>query len=141
MDDKAAEQDLRARWNASLHFVSYLGIEHGFMKDGRAEMYLELGPEHLNSGGIAHGGVLASLADCVGGAAAYSVIPADRMAVTTDLHLTCLSNVGRGRITARGELAHRGRRFLNAGVELWAADKLLARGSISFMVVERAAPA
>ena len=138
MDGKSMDATVRERWKDSVHFVSYLGIEYGFLEDGRAEMYLDLRPELLNSGGMAHGGVLASLADCVGGAAAYSIIPADRMAVTTDLHLTCLGNIQRGRITARGELVHRGQRFINAGVELLAGDRLLARGSVSFMVIERA---
>lgn len=118
------------------NFIRYLGIEFGPIEGGRAEIYLDVQACHLNSGRVVHGGVLSSVADTVAGAAAFSALPPGYRVVTTDMHLTCLRNVGEGRITAIGELVHQGRRFMRADVKLYAGDMLLSTGGISFMVVE-----
>lgn len=125
-------------------FVDYLGIDidPAGMADGIAELSLELGAQHLNSAGMAHGGVLTSLVDSAAGAAVYTLLPRERMAVTTDLHATCLGNTGRGRLYARGEVVHRGQRLLRADVDVREeGGRLLCRGSVSFLVIDRPRPA
>lgn len=122
------------------HFVGHLGIESVRMDDGYAELALNICRQHLNSGGVIHGGVLGSLIDSAAGMAAFSTLPLEKMAVTTDLHMTCLRGVGQGRIIGRGELVHRGRRFMRADVELLCEDRLIAKGSVSFMVIDRPTP-
>lgn len=118
------------------NFIRHLGIEFGPMAEGRAEIYLDIQSFHLNSGLVVHGGVLSSIADTVAGAAAFSTLQPGYRVVTTDMHLTCLRNVGEGRITATAKMIHQGRRFMRADVELFAGEALLATGGISFMVVE-----
>lgn len=118
------------------NFIQHLGVDVTRMADGEAELWLDIQPHHLNSARVLHGGVLSSLADTVAGAAAFSALEKGQRVVTTDMHLTCMGNVGSGRVSARASLAHRGRRFIRADVRIEAGDRLLASGGISFMVVE-----
>ncbi|HUH36937.1 MAG TPA: PaaI family thioesterase [Spongiibacteraceae bacterium] len=117
-------------------FTDELGVQLTTMEGGVARMYLDIARRHLNSGGVVHGGVLMALADCVAGAAAFSVLEAGKAAVTTDAHVTCLRGVGSGRIEAEAEVLHRGGRFLHVRLSERVEGRLIASGSISFMVVE-----
>ena len=120
-------------------FTDYCGIDILSMEDGVAQLRVELHAQLLNSAGMAHGGVLATLADSAGGAAAYSVVAEGKMAVTTDFNLTCLKSTFSGVIEATGTIVHRGRRFMRADVSLTADDRLIAKAGVSFMMIDRPA--
>lgn len=119
------------------NFVNYVGIEVLALDDGVARMSLPLREELFNSGGIAHGGVLATLADSAGGAAAFSLLPYEKMAVTTDFQITCLKSSRAGSLEAVGTVIHQGRRFMRSEVEITAEGVLLAKAGVSFMVIDR----
>lgn len=123
----------------SLHspFTHYCGIDIVSMVDGVAKLRVELQSQLLNSAGMAHGGVLATLADSAGGAAAYSVVETGKMAVTTDFNLTCLKSTFSGVIEATGTVVHRGRRFMRAQVDMVSGGQLVATAGVSFMVIDR----
>ena len=53
-------------------FHPYLGLEVRKKEDGVAEATLDLGPQHLNQRGVAHGGMIAALLDSALGAAVVS---------------------------------------------------------------------
>lgn len=127
--------DLLESFNSS--FVNYVGIEVASIDGGEARISLLLREEHLNSGGIAHGGVLATLADTAGGAAAFSVLPFEKMAVTTDFQLSCLKSSRAGCLNAIGTIIHQGRRLIRAEVKITAGDRLIATAGVTFMVVDR----
>lgn len=55
-------------------FIEHLGFELLVYGEGRAELRLELVPEHLNSWNVAHGGVLMTLLDSAMGHAARSTV-------------------------------------------------------------------
>ncbi len=117
-------------------FVNYVGIEVASIEGGEARISLLLRDEHLNSGGIVHGGVLATLADTAGGAAAFGLLPFEKMAVTTDFQLSCLKSSRAGRLSAIGTI-HNGRRLMRAEVKIADGDRLLATAGVTFMVVDR----
>lgn len=117
-------------------FTEQLGVETVGMGNGQASAKLEVREKHLNSGGIVHGGVLMTLADCVSGAAAFSVIEKGQRAVTTDAHVTCLRSVTQGVLNADAEVLHASRRFIHVRLSISAGDKLVASGVMSFMRLE-----
>lgn len=121
-------------------FTYHLGIEIVSMLDGTAELTVELVPELLNGAGMAHGGLIATLVDSTAGAAVFSIVADDKMAVTTDLNLTCLKSCFHGLLTAKGKVVHRGRRLMHADVEVYSEQTLIARGAVSFMVIDRSVP-
>ena len=117
-------------------FTEAVGVEMEAMEAGRARATLVVSENHFNSGGIVHGGVLMTLADCVAGAAAHSLLDKGQRAVTTDAHLTCLRSVTRGELNAEAEVVHAGRRLLHARLSLSCNEQLIASGVYTFMRIE-----
>ena len=119
------------------NFTDHVGIDVISLEHGEARISLDLRQQHLNSGGMVHGGVLATLADTAAGAAAFSLVPMEKMAVTTDFQMSCLKSSGLAVIEAGARVIHAGRRFMRAEVEITAAGVLLATAGVSFMIIER----
>ena len=119
------------------NFVNYVGINIESLDEGIAHTSLQLREEHLNSGGIAHGGVLATLADTAAGAAAFSLVPFEKMAVTTDFQLSCLKSCSASCLKAIGRIIHGGSRLMRAQVDIYVGDTLVATAGVSFMVIDR----
>lgn len=107
------------------------------MGEGQAVLTMQLTDALKNSGGMIHGGAIATIADSAAGAACWSVVGEDKMAVTTDFNLSCLKSLFAGVITAEATILHAGRRFIRAEVSVKSEDALLARAGVSFMVIDR----
>lgn len=90
-------------------FNQYLGIHVDRMDGGEAEARIDLGPQHTNNRGVAHGGVVSSLLDSAMGAAVISAIPKDWWCATTGLSIQFLAGAREGTITATGSVERRGR--------------------------------
>jgi acyl-CoA thioesterase len=118
-------------------FIDHCGIALESLHDGCCELRVTVADYLKNSGGILHGGALATLADSAAGAATWSLLPLDKMAVTTDFNLTCLRSVADGEVIATAELIHRGGRFMRAEVKIQSKQQLIATAGVSFMVVDR----
>lgn len=118
-------------------FIDHCGIEVVSMSEGQAVLSMPLGDELKNSGGMVHGGAIATIADSAAGAASWSMVAEDKMAVTTDFNLTCLKSLFDGVITAEAKMVHAGKRFMRAEVSVTSGDDLLARAGVSFMIIDR----
>lgn len=90
-------------------FRDVVGLTVEDASEGRATGSLEAGEDHLNQHGTVHGGVLATLADSVMGAAVASTT--DGTPVTSALTVTFLEPGRPGRIVATAEVRKRGRRI------------------------------
>jgi uncharacterized protein (TIGR00369 family) len=95
-----------------------------------AEVVLELGSQHLNRGGVAHGGALTSLIDTACGYAGCWAPPGEnRAAVTLSLTTSFLAPAESGRLTAIARKTGGGRGVFFATAEIRdAADVLIAHG-------------
>jgi uncharacterized protein (TIGR00369 family) len=95
-----------------------------------AEIVLELGSQHENRGGIAHGGVLATLIDTACGfAGCWAPEGQSRAAVTLSLTTQFLAPARSGRLIATGRRVGGGRSIFFATAEVRDAEgTLLARG-------------
>lgn len=87
-------------------FRALLGYRVTVWREGYAEIELELDSRHMNSIGIVHGGLYATLLDAVCGHAATwcAVEQHVRACVTVSLTTSFLDAVSHGRIVARGHL-------------------------------------
>ncbi|MDF2764696.1 MAG: protein involved in aromatic compounds catabolism [Rhodospirillales bacterium] len=105
-----------------------------------AEIVLELGSQHENRGGIAHGGVLATLIDTACGFAGCWAPPGQtRAAVTLSLTTQFLAPAKSGRLIATGRRVGGGRSIFFATAEVRDAEgTLLARGEGVFRYRESA---
>ena len=123
--------EIRKYRDANNEFTKYMGIVTNALDEGYAEGEMEIKKEHENVVGSLHGGVLFTLADTIGGAAASS----RGMMVTTvssDFHfLTAGMDVKKLYATAK-ELKH-GKKLSVYDVKVCSdQQKLLAYGVFTY---------
>ncbi len=84
-------------------FLDTIGIRAVSREPGRVVGEVALGPGHVNSFGLGHGGVTMALLDTVLGAAARFADPSTASVMTVDLHVTFIGPA-RGRIVGEGRV-------------------------------------
>lgn len=109
------------------------GIQLDEATKGQIAFSLELRPEHLNSIGVAHGGMVLTLLDVVlSGAARSDRLPEFTRAATIDLS-TSFIRAAKGRLTARARVLRSGRSIVFCEGEIVdASDALVAKAIGSF---------
>lgn len=90
----------------------------------------------LNSAGVAHGGVLATMADAAMGIGLHSHFGGRRPATTTDLKINYLRPVKHGKAVARSHIVRVGRNLCVGRVDLFDAErKLAAVAIVTYMIL------
>jgi uncharacterized protein (TIGR00369 family) len=89
-------------------FVAHLGIEFGNLGDGWCEAALRLQDWHLQQTGVAHAGVLATLADHCAGAAATTQLAEGEFVVTVEFKINLLRGARGERLSCRADVLKRG---------------------------------
>jgi uncharacterized protein (TIGR00369 family) len=119
--------------DARRSFMELLGV----VGDGEGRLILEVGPDHLRSLGIVHGGVVATLLDSVMGLDASREAPADHYVVTVQLNVNFIRPAfPPERLIASSETRHRGRMTAVAQGEIRTEEgALVATGSATFCFV------
>ena len=110
-------------------FDKHLGVKLVTSKKGYCKIKLELKPNFLNAGGIAHGGVLATLCDIALAGAITKVMKKDEWCVTAQLNIEYLYPAFPDEILfAYGNLVKKGNTlaFVEGGIET-KSKKLIAR--------------
>jgi len=107
--------------------------------EGKAVVSLRVRPEYLQEEGVLHGGILSTLADT---AAVYTLHPdlePGWMMTSIEFKMNFLRPAveGNGEVLARAELVRRGRRVGLCDVEVFQADKLVAKGSFTYLFFRR----
>lgn len=119
-------------------FVALLGLGEPTIRNGEAVVELEVAPEHLNAGGIAHGGFLSALADWVTGAAVHARIPGDRYAPHSSLSMQFVRGVRAGQqLRCYARCTSAGARTATGEAELTADGALVARALSTHTIIER----
>lgn len=123
----------------SIPFLDALGVEFLGMADGRAQVALNLKPEHMNSWLVTHGGVVMTLLDVVMSLAGRSLDPDSRAGVTVEMKTSFLQPAGRPghRIVATGHAFHRSTTMCFCEAELHDGDKLVAKAMGTFKYLKR----
>lgn len=116
-------------------FGEFLGIRVLSAADGQAHCRMELEKHHLNNGGRVHGGVLTSLADTAAGLAVRTVRPEGKQTATTDLSIAFIRPPGGDALEARAQVIHAGSRLFRTEISVFSAEKLVARTTATFMVI------
>ena len=119
-------------------FRETLGIEIKKRGDGKARLSFAAQQEHLNDGGIVHGGALATLADCAMGSALASTLKAGEAPVTVEAKINYLEPGGEGVIVADAQVKRKGSRFtvLEAEVYQQETGDHIAFATATFTTVE-----
>ena len=119
------------------NFLERLGVR----SDEQGRLVIKLGPTHLRSLGIAHGGFIATLLDSVMGRDAGRSAPTDHYVVTAQLNVNFIRPGWDGEtLLASAEIRHRGRKTAVAQGEVRTENgALVATGSATFLYVEHSA--
>lgn len=125
--------------DGQVNFRKLIGLETKELRDGYALMELTIGPEHLNSGGSLHGGILATMIDHAGGNAGCFCAETGRSkkAVTLSLTTSFLAGAASGKITAIGRKRPGGKRIFVSTTEITdETGRLLAVGEATYRYVD-----
>lgn len=121
-------------------FRKLIGLKTVEAREGYAVLELNVSPEHLNSQGALHGGVVATMIDHAGGNAGCcgGETGTQRKAVTISLTTSFLASVSSGKITATSRKRPGGRRIFVSTTEITdAAGKLLAVGEATYRYLDQ----
>jgi acyl-CoA thioesterase len=127
-------------------FADLLGFEVEVTEPGRARATIELGPEHHNPNGVAHGAVLFALVDTSMGGATMSVLPTGRFCASIEVHLRFLRPAQGDRLVADTRVVRAGKRVVQLESQVFvgdpaAPDALVATATGSFAVLGGDPPA
>lgn len=121
---------------AEANFIEALGIKPTGFVDDQYVLELEVAPQHLNIGGIVHGGVICSLMDTALARSFFMALPEERLvAATLEMKINFLGSAKEGSLTAYGRVVNTTRR--TAYVEGYIENdsgKLLAKGTATMML-------
>jgi len=121
-------------------FYRWSGMALTDAEDGSVTVALDLADHHLNLQGLAHGGVIATLADAAMGLSLRTSLEPGRRHVSIEIGVHYLRPVTRGRVRAIGRAVRVGREIAYAQADvLDANDRLLARADGTYSVT-RAKP-
>jgi len=113
-----------------------LGYRTKVWREAYGEVEMIIGPEHLNSLGVVHGGIYASLLDAsLGHAVSFCTTPGNaRYSATVSLTTTFVASASAGTLIAVGRIDGIHGRLVTASGEVLDGDgKLLAVGQGSFL--------
>jgi uncharacterized protein (TIGR00369 family) len=124
---KFIEQVLKAQ-----PFMMALGVALSRIDPGEIELSLTVRADHLQHGGVVHGGVIVALADNAGGAAAATLLPQGQAVVTAEYRISFLAPAAGHKLIARGTVLKPGRSLIHTRSDVFAVtderETLVATG-------------
>ena len=109
-------EELLAVWNACGYY-RLVGMRVVRADAGGARLEIEVGVEHLQAYGTAHGGITAGLLDAAMGLAALAAVPPEEGCATVEMKLNFTAAARPGPLAAEGRVLHLGRRLVTASAE------------------------
>lgn len=117
-------------WGLGLHYIE--------RAPGRTSCQIDVDRTHYNPGGIAHGGVIFTLADSAMGAAVFTMLEPGQRCVTAELKLNYLAPVISGVVTATATVINMGRKLAVVTAEVRNAEgKLVGLAQGTFAIIVR----
>lgn len=122
-------------------FADLIAMRTERQEAGTSELSLEVGPQHLNPHGVAHGAVLYALADTGMGAALYPTLDAGEICTTIEIKINYFRPVSAGRVLCRTTVVNRGRTIANLEARLFVGDRLVGQANGNFAILRPRPPA
>jgi uncharacterized protein (TIGR00369 family) len=140
MQDTLRIRDLIERVTAMPGYTSSIGTQVVDVAPGEVSLRLPLRPELVQFNGHFHGGVVAGLADHAAGAAATSMLPPGRIAVTVSLNTNYVAPARGEYLLAKARTVQTGGTISVATVEVTAIhlgkETLAAIATVTLRAVE-----
>ena len=110
----------------NIPFAEHLGIRFGTAAEGKSRCELRLQPAHMNSVGVAHGGVPFTLADTGMGAALKTLLTPSEHCATIELKINYHRPGAGEMLTCDSQVVHKGRTIATVESRVSADGKLIA---------------
>jgi uncharacterized protein (TIGR00369 family) len=118
-----------------------LGYHYTGAEGGEATCVLDVSEQHLNPSGVAHGGILCTVADAAMGGAVHRRLPAEQRCVTAELKVNYLKPIFPGEVTAQATVVHIGRRLAVATAEIYdQTGQTVGVALGTFAIISRSRP-
>ena len=129
-----AKQKPTDYFGLTIPFLDHLGVVPEFAENGKSRITLNMRPEHKNSFGVVHGGVIMNLLDFVMAAAARSAMDHPLGAITIDMTISFL-RPSVGKIAVEGTVLKSGKSINYCeAVVLNEAGEITAKSSGTFVL-------
>ena len=115
-------------------FPGHLGFHLVEVRRGYARLEVESREALNNPSGVMHGGASFGLADTAVAVALVSIYGGGSALLTIEMKINYLEPIFRGLVTAEAYVLRSSRRSAYAEVDIWAAGKLAARASTTYMI-------
>ena len=124
------------------HFMNFIGFKSEQIEPGMVSGNLTILEHHKQQIGYLHGGVTATLADLVGGFAAFTLVEPNQAVVTAEMKVSYL-NPGLGdTVFAKGYVIKAGSKLIFTECEIWVLNgelkTLVAKGYATYAVIQLA---
>lgn len=120
MTDTALAARIRANFESQT-MMQTLGGTFLHAEPGLVRLAAEVAPHLRQQQGVAHGGLVFSLADSAAGYAALTVIPEGREVMTVEMKINMLAPAT-GRLIAEGRVLRGGKRLVVVAADVWSED-------------------
>lgn len=116
-----------------------MGIEITEFSEGSCVVECTIGEKHLNMGGVAHGGVHATMLDTSMGGTLVSVLSKEEWCATAQIDISYLNSVNEGEhLVATAEVVRRGRNLAHLeGTLVSEGDKKVATAKGTWAIWEK----
>jgi acyl-CoA thioesterase len=117
-------------------FYKLLGMEILDIKENYSKLRIPWKKDLLQLQGVAHGGVLASIADAAVAIALFSLVDLNDIISTVELKINYLAPIKSGEIIAEGRIVHKGSRIALGEVEVRNEGRLVGKALSTYMIIK-----
>lgn len=116
------------------YFPGHLGLKIADLRQGYSRLEVTNDKHLMQAGGVMHGGASFGLADTATAVALMTIYPLGTMLLTIEMKINYLEPIPAGLVTAEAYILRSSKRSAYAEIDIWAAGKLAARASTTYMI-------
>ena len=120
-----------------LRFVNHVGLKIDEAVPGRSRASITIEDKHRNGTGVAHGGVLFTLADTAMGAALYSSLEPGEICATIEIKIGYFKPVFDGTLVCEATLLNKGKSIASLEATIRNGEQLVSKASGTFSIFRR----
>jgi acyl-CoA thioesterase len=118
-------------------FVHHVGLQIEEAAPGRSRISITIEDKHRNGTGVAHGGVLFTLADTAMGAALFNSLEPGEICATIEIKIGYFKPVFDGTLVCEATVLHKGKSIASIEATILNGDQLVSKASGTFSIFRR----
>src|SRR5437763_8893862 len=120
-----------------IRFMNHVGVQIGDAGPGHSRCSIERADIHRNGTGVAHGGVLFTLADTAMGAALYNSLEPGEICATIEIKIGYFKAVFDGTLVCEATLLNKGKSVASLEATIRNGEQLVSKASGTFSIFRR----